>query len=114
MAARANVAPRTLARRFGEQLGMSPGRWLLAQRLAAARELLEGTDLAVETIATRVGLSSATNLRRRFNHAFRTTPAAYRRVFRELASRPDEDGAVTSERTRHSAALSPILAGTLT
>lgn len=94
LAARANVAPRTLARRFGEQVGMSPGRWLLAQRLAAARELLEGTDLAVEAIATRVGLSSATNMRRRFLRMYRTTPAAYRRVFRELASDSDEDRAV--------------------
>ncbi|WP_214321909.1 helix-turn-helix domain-containing protein [Nonomuraea sediminis] len=81
LAARAGLSPRTLARRFAEQLGVSPGRWLLNQRIAAAQALLEETDLPVETIACRVGLSSATNLRRRFQAVVRTTPGAYRRSF---------------------------------
>jgi AraC family transcriptional activator FtrA len=54
---------------------------LLAQRIARTRALLEETDLPVETIATRVGLSSATNLRRRFRAALHTTPSAYRRAY---------------------------------
>ncbi|MFD4375596.1 GlxA family transcriptional regulator [Streptomyces sp. NPDC058486] len=82
MAARSRVSARTLTRRFTEQLGISPGRWLLDRRIAATRALLEETDLPVETIAHRVGLSSAVNLRRRFHEALRTTPAAYRRAFR--------------------------------
>ncbi|MGW4474305.1 helix-turn-helix domain-containing protein [Nonomuraea sp. NPDC004354] len=82
LAARAGISPRTLARRFAEQLGASPGRWLLGRRVAAAQALLEETDLPVETIAARVGLSSAANLRRRFHDALRTTPAAYRRSCR--------------------------------
>ncbi|MFI6920105.1 helix-turn-helix domain-containing protein [Nonomuraea spiralis] len=81
LAARAQVSSRTLARRFAEQLGVSPGRWLLQQRVTAARALLEETDLPVETIAVKVGLSSAANLRRRFHSLVRTTPAAYRRSF---------------------------------
>jgi AraC family transcriptional activator FtrA len=43
---------------------------------------LEQTDLTVDAIAVRVSLASATNLRRRFQRALRTTPAAYRRSFR--------------------------------
>jgi AraC family transcriptional activator FtrA len=82
LAARLNVSPRTLARRFEEQLGTAPGQWLLAQRIARTRVLLEETDLPVETIATKVGLSSATNLRRRFRAAVHTTPSAYRRTYR--------------------------------
>ncbi|MFB7669799.1 GlxA family transcriptional regulator [Kitasatospora purpeofusca] len=82
MAVRSQVSARTLTRRFTEQLGISPGRWLLDRRIAATRALLEETDLPVETIARRVGLSSAVNLRRRFHEALRTTPAAYRRAFR--------------------------------
>jgi AraC family transcriptional activator FtrA len=81
LAVRARVSPRTLARRFAGQLGVSPGRWLLQQRVAAAQALLEETDLPLEAIAARVGLSSATNLRRRFHSMMRTTPAAYRRSF---------------------------------
>ncbi|MFC1408764.1 GlxA family transcriptional regulator [Streptacidiphilus sp. N1-12] len=90
MALRSQVSPRTLTRRFTEQLGISPGRWLLDRRIAATRALLEETDLPVETIAHRVGLSSAVNLRRRFHEALRTTPAAYRRTFRTF--RADEAG----------------------
>jgi len=81
LAARGRVSPRTLARRFAEQLGVSPGRWVLGQRVAAAQVLLEETGLPVETIAARVGLSSAANLRRRFHGIVGTSPAAYRRSF---------------------------------
>jgi AraC family transcriptional activator FtrA len=81
MAAYLNVSPRTLARRFTERLGTSPGAWLLARRVTEARALLEGTDLPVEAIAARVGLTSAVNLRRRFRALVGTTPGAYRRAF---------------------------------
>ncbi|MFI6347737.1 GlxA family transcriptional regulator [Streptomyces sp. NPDC050560] len=82
LAGHAGVSPRTLARRFADQLGTSPGAWLLARRVAAARTLLEETDLPVEAIATRVGLTSAVNLRRRFRSRVGATPGAYRRAFR--------------------------------
>ncbi|MFG2097411.1 GlxA family transcriptional regulator [Streptomyces sp. NPDC048612] len=93
MAGRLRISSRTLARRFADQLGTSPGQWLLGRRITAARTLLEETDLPVEAIALRVGLSSATNFRRRFQQALHTTPAAYRRAFRirrtgEPAGRP--------------------------
>ena len=82
LAAHLGVSPRTLARRFAEQLGTSPGAWLLSRRVAAARTLLEETDLPVEAVATRVGLASPVNLRRRFRAQVGTTPGAYRRAFR--------------------------------
>ncbi|WP_369199437.1 GlxA family transcriptional regulator [Streptomyces sp. PU-14G] len=81
LAERAGLSSRTLARRFAEQLGTSPGQWLLSRRLDAARALLEQTDLPVESIAARVGLTSAVNLRRRFQAHLGTTPGAYRRTF---------------------------------
>ncbi|WP_344526026.1 GlxA family transcriptional regulator [Streptomyces albiaxialis] len=82
LAARLGVSPRTLARRFAERLGTSPGAWLLARRVSAARALLEETDLPVEAVAARVGLGSPVNLRRRFRAQVGTTPGAYRRAFR--------------------------------
>ncbi|MFB9248112.1 helix-turn-helix domain-containing protein [Sphaerisporangium melleum] len=82
MAAHAGISVRTLARRFADQLGVSPGQWLLAQRIATARDLLESSDLPVDAVARRAGLSSATNLRRRFLATLGTTPGAYRRAFR--------------------------------
>ena len=82
LAARLGVSRRTLARRFADRLGTSPGAWLLSHRVTAARTLLEETDLPVEAIAARVGLTSAVNLRRRFRAQVGTTPGAYRRAFR--------------------------------
>jgi AraC family transcriptional activator FtrA len=86
LAARSGMSARTLNRHFLEQLGIPPGRWLLERRIAWTCALLEATDLPVETIATRVGLSSAVNLRRRFRNALQTTPAAYRHTFRSAAA----------------------------
>ena len=83
LAERAGLSNRTLARRFVEQLGTSPGQWLLGRRIDEARILLEQTDLPIEAIATRVGLASAVNLRRRFRAHLGTTPGAYRRTFGE-------------------------------
>ncbi|MFE9583218.1 helix-turn-helix domain-containing protein [Nocardia sp. NPDC006044] len=82
LATRAAVSPRTLARRFTDQLGTPPGQWLLTQRITTARELLETTDLPLDAIARRTGLSSPTNLRRRFLRALGTTPGAYRKAFK--------------------------------
>jgi AraC family transcriptional activator FtrA len=90
MAAEAGLSTRSLSRRFQDQLGESPGRWLLDQRIVLARSLLETTDLPVEQVARRAGLSSAVNMRRRFSRAVGTTPAAYRRVFRP--TKPDRGG----------------------
>lgn len=84
LASHLGVSPRTLARRFTDQLGTSPGAWLLSRRVAEARTLLEETDLPVEAIAVRVGLTSAVNLRRHFRTQVGTTPGAYRRAFRVL------------------------------
>jgi AraC family transcriptional activator FtrA len=86
LAERAGLSSRTLARQFTAQLGTSPGQWLLGQRLDAARVLLEQTNLPVDAIATRVGLASAVNLRRRFRAHIGTTPGAYRRTFGESRS----------------------------
>lgn len=73
-------------------LGLLDGRraaahWECTDDLARRypRVNADGTVLPVETIATRVGLSSAVNLRRRFRNALSTTPAAYRRRFRPLS-----------------------------
>lgn len=82
LAAYLGVSPRTLARCFADQLDTSPGAWLLSRRVAAARTLLEQTELPVEAIAAHVGFTSAVNLRRRFGSQTGTTPGACRRAFR--------------------------------
>ena len=82
LAGHAYLSERSFLRRFAAETGTSPVRWLHEQRVAHARRLLEATDLPVEDVAARSGLGSATNLRRHFARATRTTPTAYRRAFR--------------------------------
>ncbi|WP_017237539.1 GlxA family transcriptional regulator [Streptomyces sp. SS] len=82
LAAHARMSLRTFARRFDEEVGMSPGRWLIQQRVARARHLLESTDLPVDDIAGQVGFGTGTSLRQHLHAAIGVTPLAYRRTFR--------------------------------
>ena len=82
LARHAAVSPRTFARRFVEETGTTPARWLIEQRVAAAQALLERTDLSVEDVAAQAGFGSAAALRQHFSRRTRTTPTAYRRTFR--------------------------------
>ena len=81
LAAHAAVSERTFARRFVAETGTTPLRWLTAQRLNVARELLEHGNAGVDEIAYRCGLGTADNLRMHFHRHLRTTPSAYRRTF---------------------------------
>lgn len=82
MAGHAGVSPRTFARRFREETGTTPLRWLLARRVLEARRLLEETDLPIDDVAWRAGFGTAASLREHFRRATATTPTAYRRSFR--------------------------------
>ncbi|MFK0285714.1 helix-turn-helix domain-containing protein [Streptomyces sp. NPDC090499] len=82
LAARALMAPRTFARRFQQETGTTPYRWILRQRVLLAQELLEGTDETMDAIAGRTGFGTAAALRHQFVKSLGTTPNAYRRAFR--------------------------------
>ncbi|MEU0007715.1 helix-turn-helix domain-containing protein [Streptomyces sp. NPDC006314] len=82
LAARAHMAPRTFARRFQQETGTTPYRWILRQRVLLAQRLLEGTDETMDAIAWRTGFGTAAALRHQFVRALGTTPNAYRRAFR--------------------------------
>ena len=81
LAARAAMSPRTLQREFTASTGLAPHRWLVAERIELAKELLETTRLTAQGIAARVGLGSAESLRHHFRRRVGTTPAQYRRRF---------------------------------
>jgi transcriptional regulator GlxA family with amidase domain len=88
MAAHARMSIRTFTRRFREETGLSPARWLLRQRVSHARLLLESTDLAVDAVAHRSGLGSAAALRQHLQAAIGVAPSAYRRTFRHPSNHP--------------------------
>ena len=83
MAAQANMSTRNFARRFQQETGVSPMRWLLRQRVLLARQLLERSELTVQQIAVRCGWGAAMSLRDQFTRQVGATPKAYRRRFRE-------------------------------
>lgn len=82
LAAESAMSARQLERRFQAEVGMPPRRFLIAVRLAAARELLATTDRAVEAIAAEVGFADASHFARAFRQATGLTPTAYRRTRR--------------------------------
>ncbi|MCK8433296.1 helix-turn-helix domain-containing protein [Streptomyces sp. D2-8] len=81
LAGHARMSLRTFARRFHDEVGLSPGRWLIQQRVARARHLLESSDLTVDQIAGRVGFATGASLRQHLHAAIGVSPQAYRRTF---------------------------------
>lgn len=81
LARRAHMSSRTFARRFVDEVGTTPHKWLTEQRVAHARTLLESTEIGIEQVAGQVGFGSATLLRHHFTSAVGLSPTAYRRRF---------------------------------
>ncbi|MFE8015263.1 GlxA family transcriptional regulator [Streptomyces antibioticus] len=81
LAAHARMSLRTFARRFHHEVGLSPGRWLIQQRVAHARHLLESTDLPIDELATRSGFATSASLRQHLHAAIGVSPQTYRRTF---------------------------------
>ncbi|HEY0816081.1 MAG TPA: helix-turn-helix domain-containing protein [Pseudonocardia sp.] len=89
LARHAAMSVRTFTRRFREEVGMSPNRWLTQQRIDLARRLLETTDLPVDQVAESVGIGSAASLRVHLGAVLGVPPSTYRRTFRAReAARP--------------------------
>jgi transcriptional regulator GlxA family with amidase domain len=88
LAQQAHLSPRTFARRFRDNLGVSPLQWVLEQRIRRAQELLETTDEPVERIAVSAGFGTAANLRQHFRRITSVSPQTYRHVFRRGARAP--------------------------
>jgi len=92
LALRAHMSPRTFARRFQQETGTTPYRWLLGQRVLLARELLEGTDATVDSVAVRAGFGNAATMRHHFVRWTGTTPGS-------MSSRPSKN-LLTCSRSR--------------
>ncbi len=80
LAARAHQSPRTFARRFRDDVGTTPARWVEGLRLEEARRLLETTTEPVDQVARRCGLQPEA-IRRLFHRNLGVGPSEYRRRF---------------------------------
>lgn len=61
--------------------GTTPLRRLLDQRIAAAQELLERTDLSMPEAVRRAGFGSEVTMRQHFASRLATSPRTYRAAF---------------------------------
>ncbi|NUO59043.1 MAG: helix-turn-helix domain-containing protein [Hamadaea sp.] len=81
LAAHARTSVRTFTRRFRHEVGMTPGQWLIRQRVERARHLLESSDLAIDQIADQSGFGAPSSFRQHFRAIIGVSPADYRRTF---------------------------------
>jgi transcriptional regulator GlxA family with amidase domain len=81
LAARCGMSPRNFARRFQEELGETPARYVSRTRVEIARRLLEETDGPIEEVAERCGFGSTETMRRGFVATLGVPPHDYRGRF---------------------------------
>ncbi len=82
LARHARMSVRTFTRRFRDETGLSPARWLTRQRVERARLLLETTGLAVDEVARQSGFGTSVAMRQHLHQTVGVAPLAYRRTFR--------------------------------
>ncbi len=76
-----NMSVRNFSRVFVKESGMTPGRFLEKMRLDQAKNMLEYTDMSIDMIADKCGLSNAVSLSRLFLKNISLSPAQYRKAF---------------------------------
>jgi len=81
LAARAHLSRSSFTRAFRSRTGTTVHHWLVTQRLALARELLESSALDIESVARRAGFGTSARLREHFARHLDTTPSRYREEF---------------------------------
>ncbi len=78
LARAALVSASSLDQRFRDVLGMPPIRYLTVWRMHTARSLLSSTELAVATVARRVGYESEEAFSRAFKRVHGVSPSRWR------------------------------------
>jgi AraC family carnitine catabolism transcriptional activator len=74
IARQVKVPLRTMQAHFQERLGQGPHEYYLHLRLAAAKRMIEQTDLQVAEIAAAYGFGSASAFARAFRRRFQYSP----------------------------------------
>lgn len=81
LADRAHVSPRTLARAFAREAGMTPGAYVETVRVERARWRLERGPEPLAAVARACGFGTAETMRRAFHRRLGVAPADYRARF---------------------------------
>lgn len=78
LASMVGLSASQLSSLFREHLGVSPLQFQVQLRMARARELLDGTDLPIASVAREVGYDDPMYFSRQFSRTHGMTPTAYR------------------------------------
>jgi transcriptional regulator GlxA family with amidase domain len=76
------MSSRNFARLFKRETDMTPGDYVEAARVEAARRMLEESDTPLKKVARICGFADQSGLRRAFMRRINVTPAEYRLRFR--------------------------------
>ncbi len=82
LARQAAMSERNFLRRFVQAAGTTPKAWLLHERIARSRELLESSGEPLSRIAERCGFASIETFRAAFRARVGIAPSKYRQQFR--------------------------------
>ncbi|MDE1917182.1 MAG: GlxA family transcriptional regulator [Sphingomonadales bacterium] len=80
----AGISPRSIARLFVRDLGVTPHEYVEGVRLDQARNLLESSDAALKAVAFDCGFASPDQMRSAFQRRLDVTPQQYRASFRTM------------------------------
>jgi transcriptional regulator GlxA family with amidase domain len=81
LAAASGTSPRTIQRKFKQQVGITPLSFHRQIRIDRAKQLLEATRAATSQIATEIGYGDEATFRTLFRRVTGLTPGDYRRRF---------------------------------
>lgn len=81
-------SPFHFTRLFRSRTGVSPGQFLTALRIDAAKRLLLDDDAPVIDVAAAVGFDSLSSFSRRFRNVVGVAPGQLRRLAHDIADRP--------------------------
>jgi transcriptional regulator GlxA family with amidase domain len=82
LAARLAMSARNFARLFKRATEMTPGDYVEAARVEAARRMVEESDTPLKKVAQLCGFADQSGLRRAFMRRINVTPVEYRQRFR--------------------------------
>lgn len=88
LARAAGLSRSSFFERFTRTIGMPPMEYLLAWRMALAKDLLLRRDLGIEEVAERVGYGSASNFSTAFSRHVGQPPSRYARAAKALLEAP--------------------------
>jgi len=86
LAARAGLSPRTFARVFLEETGLTPARLVERMRVEEARRRLENGRTGLTAVAATCGFQTEETMRRSFLRQVGTAPGEYRDRFQRIAA----------------------------